>query len=118
MKKVLAKFIIPQNKYIKSKQFFLQTAKKISFEHFAQWLKLGDKVGQLMKEFIKQKIEIPTLYLMGENDHLFLGQAQLDVACSGDNVSMVIVPDAGHVCNIDNKSFFNRVSIDFFSKIA
>lgn len=117
MKKVLAKYIIPQDKYIKSKQFFLQTAKKLSFEHFSQWLKLGDKVGHLMKDFIRREVVIPTLYLMGENDHLFLEQAQLDVANSGENVSMIIIPNAGHVCNIDNKSFFNRVSIDFFSKI-
>ena len=117
MKKVLAKYIIPQNKYIKSKQLFLHTAKKLSFEHFSQWLKLGDKVGHLMKDFIRREVVIPTLYLMGENDHLFLEQAQLDVANSGENVSMIIIPNAGHVCNIDNKSFFNRVSIDFFSKI-
>ena len=25
---------------------------------------------------------------------------------SGENVSLVIVPDAGHVCNVDNKNFF------------
>ena len=118
MKRILAKLIIPQDKYIKSKQFFLNTAQKLSFDHFSQWLKLGNKVGQLMKDFINQEVVVPTLYLMGENDKLFLEQAQLDVSSSGENVSMVIVPDAGHVCNIDNKSFFNRVSIDFLSKIA
>ena len=118
MKRILAKLIIPQDKYIKSKQFFLNTAQKLSFDHFSQWLKLGNKVGQLMKDFINQEVVIPTLYLMGENDRLFLEQAQLDVASSGGNVSMVIVPDAGHVCNIDNKTFFNRVSIDFLSKIV
>ena len=118
MKRILAKLIIPQDKYIKSKQFFLNTAQKLSFDHFSQWLKLGDKVGQLMKDFINQEVVVPTLYLMGENDKLFLEQAQLDVASSGGNVSMIIVPDAGHVCNIDNKSFFNRVSIDFLSKIV
>ena len=72
-----------------------------------------DKVADQVMEVV-----IPTLYLMGENDHLFLEQAQLDVANSCGNVSMVVVPNAGHVCNIDNKSFFNRVSIDFFSKIS
>ena len=34
MKKMLAKYIIPQDKYVKSKQFFLHTAQKLSFDHF------------------------------------------------------------------------------------
>ena len=27
--------------------------------------------------------------------------------------SRIIVPDAGHLCNVDNRSFFNRVSLNF-----
>lgn len=30
--------------------------------------------------------------------------------------SRIIVPDAGHVCNVDNRSFFNRVSLNFLRK--
>ena len=33
------------------------------------------------------------------------------------NVSLAIVPNAGHVCNIDNKSYFNQLSIDFIERV-
>lgn len=35
---------------------------------------------------------------------------------SGENVSLVIVPDAGHVCNVDNKNFFQPLFIGFSEK--
>lgn len=118
LKRIIAKYLIPRSRYAKSKNLFLKSAQKLSFDHFLQWMKLGDKVGRLMSSLFESKqVLIPTLYLMGEDDHLFLSQAQLEVSRSGENVSMIVVPDAGHVCNIDNKSFFNRVSIDFLSKL-
>lgn len=42
-----------------------------------------------------------------------LPQVQETVRNSGENVSLLIMPDAGHVCNVDNKNFFNRCSLDF-----
>lgn len=117
LKKAIALCIIPQSKYEKSKNLFLRNAQKLSFNNFLQWMKLGDKLSQRMVELFDKEILIPTLYLMGEDDHLFLPQVQLAARQGGDNVSVVVVPNAGHVCNVDNKSFFNRVSIEFFSRI-
>ena len=54
---------------------------------------------------------------MGEDDKLFLPQVQQTVRNGGDNVSLVVVPDAGHVCNIDNKQFFNQYSLEFMRSI-
>jgi pimeloyl-ACP methyl ester carboxylesterase len=51
---------------------------------------------------------------MGEDDKLFLPQVQQTVKNGGDNVSLIVVPNAGHACNIENKRFFNKVSIEYF----
>ena len=40
------------------------------------------------------------------------------IANNPSNSWVVIVPDAGHVCNVDNKSFFNRASIEFFKQFG
>ena len=116
MKWLIARVIIPQRKYAKSKYLFLKNAQKLSFESFLEWMQLGDNISRKMADLFSKRVLIPTLYLMGENDHLFLAQASAAARDGGDLVSMVVVPNAGHICNVDNKSFFNRMAIDFFSK--
>lgn len=118
IKSVIAKCIIPQEKYGKSKKLFLNNAKKVSFDSFLNWLKLGDGVGRYIKELFEEYISIPTLYLMGEDDKLFLPKVQKTVRNGGDNVSLIVVPDAGHVCNVDNKRFFNQHSLEFMCSVC
>lgn len=118
IKRVIANCIIPQEKYGKSKRLFLNNAKKVSFDSFLNWLKLGDGVSKYIKELFEEYISIPTLYLMGEDDKLFLPQVQQTVRNGGDNVSLIVVPDAGHVCNVDNKRFFNQHSLEFMFSVC
>ena len=118
LKKMIAMCIIPQRKYRKSKALFLKSAQKLNFDHFLEWMKLGDNISKKMADLFSRQILIPTLYVMGENDYLFLPQARVAASEGGEKVSMVIVPDAGHVCNVDNKSFFNRASIEFFKQFG
>ena len=118
IKRVIAKCIIPQEKYVKSKKLFLNNAKKVSFDSFLNWLKLGDGVSKYIKDLFEEYISIPTLYIMGEDDKLFLPKVQKTVRNGGDNVSLIVVPDAGHVCNVDNKRFFNQHSLDFMCSVC
>ena len=56
--------------------------------------------------------------LMEEDDKLFLPQVQQTVRNGGDNVSLVVVPNAGHVCNVNNKRFFYQHSLEFMQSVA
>ena len=119
IKRVIAKCIIPQERYSKSKHLFLNNAKKVSFDSFLSWIKLGDGLSARIKSLFDEYIAIPTLYLMGEDDKLFLPKVQQTVRNSNsDNVSLVIVPNAGHVCNVDNKRYFNQQSLEFMRAIG
>jgi pimeloyl-ACP methyl ester carboxylesterase len=52
---------------------------------------------------------------MGGEDHLFLAPVKKIVA--NDSYSQLqIVPNCGHVVNIDNHLLFNELSIDFIEK--
>ncbi len=117
IKSVIAKCLIPQEQYKGSKKLFLNNAKKVSFDSFLNWLKLGDGVSKFIKELFEEYIAIPTLYIMGEDDKLFLPQVVQTVKNAGDNVSLIVVPNAGHVCNVDNKNFFNYHSLEFMRRI-
>ena len=118
VKEVIAKCLIPQNKYNSSKKLFLNNAKKVSFDSFTSWLKLGDGVASYIKNLFDEYVAIPTLYIMGEDDKLFLPQVIQTVRKGGDNVSLVVVPNAGHVCNVDNKKFFNHHSLEFMRRVS
>jgi pimeloyl-ACP methyl ester carboxylesterase len=119
LRNIFAKFIIPQPKYSKSKSMFLSSAEKMPFESFTSWLKLSNGLAARVKSLFEEHVSIPTLYVMGEDDKLFLKHVRRTVSNSpGDNVSLAIVPNAGHVCNIDNKSYFNQLSIDFIERVS
>lgn len=117
MKRFIAHNMIPQREYKESKSLYLKSAKKLSFDSFLKWMKVAEELHTRIKALFNEYISIPTLYLMGEDDKLFLPEVQQTVKNSGDNVSLVIIPNAGHVCNVDNKSFFNQESLNFLCSI-
>ena len=117
MKRFIAHNMIPQKEYRESKRLYLKNAKKLSFDSFLKWMKVAEELHTRIKALFNDYMYIPTLYLMGEDDKLFLPEVQQTVNDSGDNVSLVIVPNAGHVCNVDNKSFFNQESLNFLCSI-
>lgn len=118
LKWCIAKAIIPQSRYGKSMRLFLENAKKVSFDNFLRWLTLSDNITGRLGRLFSKHISIPTLYLMGEGDYLFLPPVYLAAQVSRGYASVVIVPDAGHVCNVDNKSFFNHASIEWLKNLA
>lgn len=117
IKHIIAKNMFPQEQYKASKQLFLKSAKRLSFDSFLSWMKISDELNSRIKNLFNEYISIPTLYLMGEDDNMFLPEVQETVRNSGENTSLVIVPNAGHVCNVDNKNFFNQHSLDFICNI-
>jgi pimeloyl-ACP methyl ester carboxylesterase len=62
------------------------------------------------------KIKVPTLVLVGENDTPFLQAAQyMEKNISG--AKLMVVPNAGHSANIDNTEFFNDAILSFLNKL-
>ena len=118
LKRIIAKVIIPQGRYDSSRNLFLNNARKVSFDSFLSWIRLGENLNARIAHLFNEYVTIPTLYMMGEDDGLFLPQVEQAVRCSGDNASLIIVPDSGHVCNVDNKNFFNRASLDFLKRVS
>ena len=118
IKKLLVDSIVPKAKYSTSKNLFINEAKKVSFDSFLNWLDLGNRGGRFIKDLFREDSEIPTLYLMGEDDRFFLPYVKKTVRRSPDNVCLFVVPEAGHVCNVDNKKFFNQMSLAFIEHLT
>jgi pimeloyl-ACP methyl ester carboxylesterase len=57
-------------------------------------------------------IRVPTLVLVGGRDEAFLGAADY-VAAKIPGAQKVVIPDAGHMCNIDQPGLFNEAVLAF-----
>ncbi len=114
MKWVIAKVLMPQQRYKGSAALFLRSARRLSFDNFLKVFKMVSTLNKQVGSLFHERLTIPTLYLTGADDYLFLPQVHLAAHEGGEQAEMVIVPNAGHVCNIDNKHFFNAASINFF----
>lgn len=118
MKWVIAKTLMPQARYKGSAALFLRSARRLSFDNFLKVFKMVSRLNEQVGSLFKERLSIPTLYLMGEDDYFFLPQVLQAARQGGEQARMVIVPDAGHVCNVDNKQFFNEASLDFLKGCA
>ena len=82
-----------------------------------KWIGLYDEFFTLLDQFWNQPLPFPTLAVMGEYDFVFLSSARL-FSTQRENVSLEIIPGAGHICNIDKPGDFNKISTDFLNSIG
>lgn len=110
--KIYAHILMPKKHHAKSRNLFINEAKKIYQKEFLRWIKITSQIKPLMKLFREKSPQHPTLYLMGAEDYMFLPSVQI-VAAQHQNSYLFIVPDSGHVCNVDQPEYFNEKAIHF-----
>ena len=103
---------MPRKRHRKSRLLFINEAKKLCQKEFIRWFRLTSKVNPLLRFFREKEMPLPTLYLMGDEDHLFLPPVKQLVSRHKHSM-LKVIKDSGHVCNVDQPEEFNRHSIDF-----
>lgn len=115
--KLFAFIIMPRKNHKKSRLLFVNEAKKLYQKEFIKWFKLTSEINPLLKMFRLNDVNIPTFYVMGEQDHLFL-PAIKKVVEKHVTSSLLVVKNCGHVVNVEQASQFNDASIDFIKNIS
>lgn len=115
--KLFAFIIMPRKNHKKSRLLFANEAKKLYQKEFIKWFKLTSEINPLLKMFRLKDINIPTFYVMGDQDHLFL-PAIKKVVENHVTSSLLVVKNCGHVVNVEQASQFNDASIDFIKNIS
>jgi pimeloyl-ACP methyl ester carboxylesterase len=113
--KIFARVMMPKKNHERSRKLFIQEAKKLMDKEFKRWFKLTARLTAYLSELEKNKSIIPKLYIMGGEDHLFLTPVKKLVE-NDESSQLQIVPNCGHVVNIENSIVFNELSIDFIEK--
>ncbi|MEI8033458.1 MAG: alpha/beta hydrolase [Chlorobiaceae bacterium] len=109
--------IMPSERHKKSRLLFVNEAKKVAQKEFMRWFSLTYELTPLLRYFEEKDTGIPTLYLMGEEDHMFLPAVRLIIERHTNSWLEVIV-NSGHVCNVDQPGEFNARAILFLKKMS
>ncbi len=110
--KFFAFIIMPKKNHRESRLLFVREAKKLYQKEFIRWFKLTSEINPLLRFFRMVDIKIPTLYIMGEQDYLFLPTIK-KIIKTHQASDLFVVPDCGHVVNVEQPIVFNQEVIRY-----
>ncbi|ATD31998.1 alpha/beta hydrolase [Macrococcoides bohemicum] len=112
--KLFAYIIMPRKEHEESRLAFINEAKKMSQKQFVKWFSLTRLINPYLSHLQVSTKKIPTLFLMGDEDYLFIPPVQ-KVVDNYSNFDLEIIKHSGHVCNIDQPDVFNSLSQKFIA---
>ena len=114
--RLFAYIIMPKKNHKESRSLFVREAKKLYKKEFMRWYKLTADLNPLLRLFRQVDIKIPTLYLMGSEDYMFLPSIE-KISSEHKSAELCVVENSGHVVNIDQPNEFNYKSISFIRNL-
>ena len=114
--RLFAYIIMPKKNHKESRLLFVREAKKLYKKEFMRWYKLTSDLNPLLKLFRQIDIKIPTLYLMGREDYMFLPSIK-QISKSQKLSQLSVVENSGHVVNVDQPIEFNNRAISFIRSL-
>lgn len=115
--KFFAFVIMPYSNHRESRLLFVREAKKLYQKEFLRWFKLTSEINPLLRFFRSEDIKIPTLYVMGGEDYLFL-PAVKKVVQNHTESSLLMIEHCGHVVNVEQPHIFNSIVIDYVADLS
>ncbi|CAI8420241.1 MAG: 3-oxoadipate enol-lactonase 2 [Flavobacterium sp. SCGC AAA160-P02] len=115
--KLFAFIIMPKKNHKQSRILFVNEAKKLYQKEFIRWFKLTAEINPLLKFFRVKDIKIPTLYIMGEQDYLFLPSIKR-VVNRHIKSTLYIINNCGHIVNVEQPDRFNSKTIGFLNSLS
>jgi pimeloyl-ACP methyl ester carboxylesterase len=110
--------IMPKKNHKKSRILFINEAKKLYQKEFIKWFKLTAEINPILRVFRQVELNIPTLYVMGEEDYMFLPSVRKVVESHYRTAQLFVVQNCGHVVNVEQPQVFNDAVIHFIRKNA
>ena len=110
--KLFAFIIMPKKNHRESRLLFVKEAKKLYQKEFRRWYRLASELTPLLRIFRLNDIKIPTLYIMGEQDHLFLPSIK-EIISKHMSAQLHIIKNCGHVVNVEQPIEFNQEVLSF-----
>ncbi|WP_339870102.1 alpha/beta hydrolase [uncultured Algoriphagus sp.] len=110
--RLFAFVIMPRRQHSESRNLFIQEAQKLCQKEFVRWFKLSKDINPLLRYFKESDLGIPTLYVMGDQDVMFLEPVK-NIIRTHKNSVLNILDKCGHVVNVERPKEFNQLSLAF-----
>ncbi|MGG5460519.1 alpha/beta fold hydrolase [Clostridium sp. B9] len=104
--KIVAYTSMPCKNHKLSRNIFLKASEKLDMNECFRWVEL---MKEHLEKYKYKKSEIKKLFIMGDQDHVFLPTIKKFVP----NGDVVVLKSCGHICNIDSFEAFNNLSLSF-----
>ena len=108
--------IMPKKNHRESRLLFVREAKKLYHKEFLRWYKLTTELKPLLRLFRQVDVGIPALYVMGEEDYMFLPSIE-KLASLQSSAQLAVVPQCGHVVNVEQPTVFNTTTLRFLNGV-
>jgi len=141
--KLFAFIIMPRRNHKRSRSLFVNEAKKLCQKEFIRWFRLTADINPLLKLFRQKPLNIPSFYVMGEQDHLFLPTIKLfrqkplnipsfyvmgeqdhlflptikEITKAHHSARLSIIKNCGHVVNVEQARIFNEQVQEFINNL-
>lgn len=110
--RLFAFIIMPRKQHEESRNLFVREAQKLCQKEFIRWFKLTSDINPLLKFFKEKDLGIPTLYVMGDQDVMFLEPVK-NLVKEHKNSILKVLESCGHVVNVEKPDQFNHLSMAF-----
>jgi pimeloyl-ACP methyl ester carboxylesterase len=110
--------IMPRKNHKIARKLFVNEAKKMNQKEFMKWYRLTADVNPILRKFRGEEVPIPTIFLMGQQDYMFLPSIQKLAENQTSYTKLVIIPKCGHVVNVENAAVFNNEALTFIKNLA
>lgn len=108
--------MMPNKNHKESRILFIREAKKLYQKEFIRWFKLTAEINPLLRFFRSVEVKIPTFYVMGEEDYLFLPSIKKVVEAHKSS-RLFVIEKCGHVVNVEQPSVFNEQTLKFLASV-
>ena len=105
--------IMPNKNHKQSRLLFINEAKKLYQKEFIKWFKLTAEINPILKWFRQVELQVPTLYVMGNEDYMFLPSVRKVVESHYKSSKLLVIENCGHVVNVEKWEVFNTEVIQY-----
>ena len=110
--RLFAFVIMPRRQHAESRNLFINEAQKLCQKEFIRWFKLTKDINPLLNYFKEKDLGIPTLYVMGDQDVMFLEPVKFLIRAHKKSL-LKVLNQCGHVVNVEKPEEFNQLALAF-----
>lgn len=107
--------VMPKKNHKESRLLFINEARKLYQKEFKKWVTLFTTLNPLVALFRIRESAVKTLYIMGSEDYMFLPAIQKLIG-QHHNAELFVIPDCGHVVNVEQPEVFNQKAFSFLAR--